>query len=70
MAYFDFHWFCVILFSQKGDIDEEVLGHLRSAAGKARLLATKKFKQFEGIRRFSFLLSFHFDQIEIQIFIA
>lgn len=33
---------------QKGDVDEEVLGHLRSAAGKARLLATKKFKQFEG----------------------
>lgn len=33
---------------QKGDVDEEVLGHIRSAAGKARLLATKKFKQFEG----------------------
>lgn len=33
---------------QKGDIEEESLGHLRSAAGKARLLATKKFKQFEG----------------------
>ncbi|XP_055319099.1 probable serine/threonine-protein kinase DDB_G0282963 isoform X2 [Sitodiplosis mosellana] len=34
---------------QKGGVDEEILGHLRSAAGKARLLATKKFKQFEGL---------------------
>ncbi|XP_031621902.1 uncharacterized protein LOC116339925 isoform X2 [Contarinia nasturtii] len=34
---------------EKGDVEEEVLGHIRSAAGKARLLATKKFKQFEGL---------------------
>lgn len=37
-----------VLFFQRDDIEEEVLGFLRSAAGKARLLATKKFKQFEG----------------------
>lgn len=36
-------------YFQRGDVDEEVLGHVRSAAGKARLLATKKFKQFEGM---------------------
>lgn len=33
---------------QKDEIEEEALGHLRSASGKARLLATKKLKQFEG----------------------
>ena len=33
---------------QKDEVDEEIFGYLRSAAGKARLLATQKFKQFEG----------------------
>lgn len=33
---------------ENDDIDEEILGQIRSTAGKARLLATKKFKQFEG----------------------
>lgn len=31
------------------DVDEEIVGHLRSAAGKARLLATQKIRQFEGM---------------------
>ncbi|XP_026742390.1 uncharacterized protein LOC113504329 [Trichoplusia ni] len=31
------------------DISEEVLGFLRSASGKARLLATQKMQQFEGL---------------------
>lgn len=44
-----------ILYSQKGNVDEEVLGHVRSAAGKARLLATKKFKQFEGMHSVLFI---------------
>ncbi|XP_037038257.1 uncharacterized protein LOC119075791 [Bradysia coprophila] len=29
--------------------NEEIFGHLRSAAGKARLLATQKMQQFEGL---------------------
>lgn len=37
------------VLQEKGDVDEDVLGHIRSTAGKARLLATKKFKQFEGL---------------------
>lgn len=45
--------------SQKGGVDEEVLGHLRSAAGKARLLATKKFKQFEGMIKFHSMLRYN-----------
>ncbi|KAG7312705.1 hypothetical protein JYU34_001074 [Plutella xylostella] len=31
------------------EVSEEVLGFLRSAAGKARLLATQKMQQFEGL---------------------
>ncbi|KAM3955917.1 LOW QUALITY PROTEIN: disks large-associated protein 2 [Aphomia sociella] len=34
---------------QNQDISEEVLGLLRSASGKARLLATQKMQQFEGL---------------------
>lgn len=33
----------------KADVSEEVVGYLRSAAGKARLLSTKKMVQFEGL---------------------
>ncbi|XP_041988615.1 uncharacterized protein LOC121740010 isoform X2 [Aricia agestis] len=33
----------------KENVSEEVLGLLRSAAGKARLLATQKMQQFEGL---------------------
>lgn len=54
------HWLQCILHSlslrfppQRDDIEEDVLGHLRSGAGKARLLATQKFKQFEGTWCFS-----------------
>lgn len=43
------HFYCLFSDFQKGETEEEVLGYLRSAAGKARLLATQKFKQFEGI---------------------
>lgn len=45
--FFFFHFVC----RQRDDIDEDVFGHLRSAGGKARLLATQKFKQFEGSNR-------------------
>ncbi|XP_013187047.1 uncharacterized protein LOC106132233 [Amyelois transitella] len=31
------------------DVSEEILGFLRSASGKARLLATQKMQQFEGL---------------------
>ncbi|XP_030020351.2 uncharacterized protein LOC115440270 [Manduca sexta] len=34
---------------QNQDVSEEVLGLLRSASGKARLLATQKMQQFEGL---------------------
>ncbi|CAH0688349.1 unnamed protein product [Chilo suppressalis] len=34
---------------QDQDVSEEVLGLLRAAAGKARLLATQKMQQFEGL---------------------
>lgn len=33
----------------KADVSEEVIGYLRSAAGKARLLSTQKMVQFEGL---------------------
>lgn len=42
------NFFLSFFFLQRDDIDEDMLGHVRSAAGKARLLATQKFKQFEG----------------------
>lgn len=34
---------------QNQDVSEEILGLLRSASGKARLLATQKMQQFEGL---------------------
>ncbi|VVD00871.1 unnamed protein product, partial [Leptidea sinapis] len=34
---------------KEGNVSEEVYGLLRSAAGKARLLATQKMQQFEGL---------------------
>ncbi|XP_053621236.1 uncharacterized protein vlc isoform X2 [Plodia interpunctella] len=34
---------------EQEDVSEEVLGFLRAAAGKARLLATQKMLQFEGL---------------------
>lgn len=40
--------FFLILFQKNEDISEEIFGVLRSAAGKARLLATQKMQQFEG----------------------
>lgn len=39
----------VIIQLQKPEHDDEILGCLRSAAGKARLLSAQKFKQFEGM---------------------
>lgn len=33
----------------KADVSEEVIGYLRSAAGKARLLSSQKMVQFEGL---------------------
>lgn len=35
--------------SEPSSLPEEAAGKLRSAAGKARLLATQKMKQFEGL---------------------
>lgn len=40
------------------DVDEEIVGHLRSAAGKARLLATQKIRQFEGMSTCLLLYAF------------
>ncbi|XP_049882556.1 uncharacterized protein LOC126378340 isoform X2 [Pectinophora gossypiella] len=34
---------------QEGEVSEEILGLLRAASGKARLLATQKMQQFEGL---------------------
>lgn len=36
-------------FQNEENISEEVLGLLRAASGKARLLATQKMQQFQGI---------------------
>lgn len=43
--------------------DEEMIGNLRSAAGKARLLVSQKIQQFEGIYSIDilFLLVFRFN---------
>lgn len=35
--------------AESSEVSDEILGYLRSASGKARLLATKKMKQFEGL---------------------
>lgn len=37
------------VFQRDEPPNEEIFGHLRAAAGKARLLATQKMQQFEGI---------------------
>uniref|UniRef100_A0A2H1VQ30 SFRICE_015198 n=1 Tax=Spodoptera frugiperda TaxID=7108 RepID=A0A2H1VQ30_SPOFR len=37
------------MFQNREDVSEEVLGFLRAASGKARLLATQKMQQFEGL---------------------
>ncbi|KAH9633723.1 hypothetical protein HF086_008745 [Spodoptera exigua] len=37
------------MFQSREDVSEEVLGFLRAASGKARLLATQKMQQFEGL---------------------
>jgi len=37
------------ILTDEGKIDEDVLGLLRSTSGKARLLASQKMKQFDGL---------------------
>lgn len=61
-ATFDADYYFVFRFvrRQRDDIDEDMFGHLRSAGGKARLLATQKFKQFEGNKIDSLASVFHF----------
>lgn len=44
----------------KPDLSEEALGHLRAAAGQARLLVTQKMVQFEGLCRKCIVSNFWF----------